>query len=462
MKDRNIQYEVTAVQSGIAADGQVQLPYSKSLCNRVLTIDALSWMSSGRIDGGWCRRLADGSGVIDVHSDLLCDDTQAMLHWLQSADVQTNGGGEGVETKVVDVGAAGTAMRFSTALLTLLQGEVVITGSARMRERPIAILVDALRSLGADIAYVEQEGCPPLRIRGYALDSDGRPRMQGGNVTLSGSVSSQYISALLMIAPMLPKGLRLQLTGEVISRPYIDMTLCEMERAGARAGWTDERTVVVEPVPYRREKPLSIERDWTAASYWFEVVALAGQSLRELRLQGLCADSSQGDVAVHHIFEQLGVETEFLCDESDTVVLRPSGKVVERLEWDFTPTPDLAQTIAVTCCMLGVPFRFVGVQSLRIKETDRMAALQAELAKLGYVLKTGEGEMSWDGSRCEPQALPVIKTYKDHRMAMAFAPCALTLGCVRIDDAMVVTKSYPHFWEQMRRLGFGVNDISQL
>jgi 3-phosphoshikimate 1-carboxyvinyltransferase len=377
------------------------------------------------------------------------------------------------EGSVIDVGAAGTAMRFSAALLTMLRGEFVLTGSARMKERPIGVLVDALRKLGADIDYVECEGFPPLRIKGYAVDEVGVQRMQGGSVCLPGHVSSQYVSALLMLGPMLPKGLQLTLTGEVVSRPYIDMTLHVMGQAGAQVGWTDDHTIEVKPILYNPMLDATIENDWSAASYWYETLALDGRTGSEMQLHNLWKDSSQGDAAVQEIFAHLGVETAHRLDEQHTVVLKATGRVCSRLDWDFVKTPDLAQTVVVTCCMMGVPFHFTGLQSLKIKETDRIVALQKELQKLGFVVGGDEQTMWWNGEKtsspCQPTEstrdmesaqveIVVVDTYKDHRMAMSFAPCALKLGHIAINEPLVVTKSYPSFWEQLKGLGFEIEE----
>ena len=430
------------------------LPYSKSLCNRVLTIQALSWMKDGYIDPAWCGRIDEGLEVFNPDSDKICDDTRVMLAWLRRAHL--------LDGDTIDVGAAGTAMRFSTALLAMMRSRCVLTGSARMRERPIAVLVDALRSLGADIEYLEREGFPPLLINGHRTEGDVNP-MHGGMLTLPGNVSSQYISALLMIGPKLDGGLCLHLEGEVISRPYIDMTLREINRAGGKASWTGDREIVVEQMPYPVASTPLIEDDWSAASYWYEVLALGGCEGSRVVLRNLMEDSTQGDRRIADIFKHLGVQTHFLQDSLHTVELTKSGEISSRLDWDFIETPDLAQTVVVTCCMLGIPFHFVGLQSLKIKETDRIVALQAELSKLGYSVGCSDCEMWWDGvppvgtpSRCTEQ---LIDTYKDHRMAMAFAPCALHLGSITINDPDVVAKSYPGFWRELQKFGFDLESL---
>lgn len=271
---------------------------------------------------------------------------------------------------------------------------------------------------------------------------------------MPGNVSSQYISSLLMIAPRLKEGLVLQLTGEVISRPYIDMTLAIMQQFGAKAQWIDERTVSVEPVPYS-PIPYYIEADWSAASYWYEMVALTADEGAKVLLPGLFRESLQGDSKVAELFFGLGVETRF-CANAVQLVKTPYDTGV--FECDLTGQPDLAQTIVVTCCMLGRHFRISGLQTLRIKETDRIAALQRELGKLGFVIGVeGDDTMFWSGEMATGSGEVsdvAIDTYEDHRMAMAFAPVALIRGSITINNPDVVSKSYPRFWEDMKMAGF--------
>ena len=402
--------------------GRVVLPSSKSISNRALAISAL----------------AGGDGRVENVSD--CDDTRVMLAWLK------------VRPDTIDIGAAGTAMRFSTALLAVSEGTHVITGSERMKNRPIGVLVDALRQLGAQISYVEKEGFPPLRI-------EGNSQLRGGKVSLSGSVSSQYISALLMIGPMLKNGLILNLIDNIVSRPYIDMTLAVMRSYGAKAGWKDDHTIVVDPIPYQTGSYL-VESDWSAASYWYEMVALSDDAEAEIVLPGLFVKSLQGDSRGAEVFERLGVSTEHRGEE---VVLRKNGMRVERLDVDFVEMPDLAQTFVVTCCLLGVPFHFTGLQSLKIKETDRIEALKKELAKLGFQIEDrNNSELLWDGIRnkaCISTDEIGIDTYEDHRMAMAFAPVALKDGNIAINNPHVVSKSYPRYWEDLESLGFRVESL---
>lgn len=393
----------------------IQLPSSKSISNRALIIHALG----------------NGEYPLDNLSD--CDDTQVMIRALQARPGDT-----------IDILAAGTAMRFLTAYLSVTPGNRIITGTQRMQQRPIQVLVDALRELGANIDYVAQEGFPPLRIQGTTLTQS--------HISLPGNVSSQYISALLMIGPMLENGLKLTLTGEIISRPYINLTLQLMKDFGGKATWMNEHELQVEPQPYS-SIPFYVESDWSAASYWYQIAALSPKAC--ITLPGLFEKSYQGDSQVARIFRSLGVETIY---RDNTVILQKSGKPVERLDYNFINQPDLAQTFVVTCALLDIPFRFSGLQSLKIKETDRMAALICEMKKLGYVLQESEGSiLSWEGERCErsPEA---IDTYEDHRMAMAFAPACLTLPNVRINNPHVVTKSYPRYWEDLKTAGFIIKE----
>ena len=413
-----MQYEITAPA---VLNHTVDLPSSKSVSNRALIIHALS-----------------GGGMLPQNlSD--CDDTDVMIKALRDMP------------EVIDIKAAGTAMRFLTAYLAVTPGRHTITGTERMRHRPIRLLVDALRYLGAEVEYAGEEGYPPLRITGRPLD--------GGRIEIPGNVSSQYISALLMIGPVLRDGLRLHLTGDIISRPYIDMTLWIMGEFGAEAEWTDISTITVAPKPYAA-RGYNIENDWSAASYWYEMVALCCRD-SEVTLTGLMDGSKQGDSSVRYIFSLLGVKTTFGTTEEGvptTVRLSRNGHCVPRLEYDFINSPDLAQTFVVCCAALGVPFRFTGLQTLRIKETDRIEALKREMGKLGYVLRDVEGrELVWSGERCEPLPDAAVDTYDDHRMALAFAPLAMKWGRVRINNPHVVTKSYPHFWNDLKSSGFAID-----
>ena len=400
----------------------IQLPASKSISNRALIIYALS--------GG--RELPQNL------SD--CDDTEVIIDALRYMP------------EVIDIKAAGTAMRFMTAYLSVMRGTRLITGTERMQHRPIAILVDALRRLGAQIEYAGEEGFPPLRITGRKL--------VGGQLEIPGNVSSQYISALLMIGPMLKDGLILQLTGDIISRPYIDLTLWMMGEFGAEAKWSSADTITVNHKPYK-SRPYFIESDWSGASYWYEMVALSRDCDAEVRLTGLMDGSMQGDSTTRYIFSLLGVKTTFETQKKGVpqmVTLKKNGRRVGKLEYDFVNAPDLAQTFVATCAALNIPFHFKGLATLKIKETDRIEALKREMAKLGYVVHdANDSELYWDGERCDPQLEQGIDTYEDHRMALAFAPFALKHDGLIINNPQVVTKSYPKFWDDLKSCGFNIN-----
>ncbi len=401
----------------------ISLPASKSISNRALIIQAL----------------AQGETMPQHISD--CDDTNVMVKALTHP------------TETIDIMAAGTAMRFLTAFLSVGEGTHVITGTERMKQRPIGILVNALREMGAEISYTEREGFPPLRITGK--------KYPGGYLCIPGNVSSQYISALLMIGPVLQQGLSLELTGEIVSRPYIDLTLKLMKDFGAQAQWTDEHHIIVHPTKYT-PIPYYIESDWSAASYWYQIMALSTDEQAETILTGLFPDSAQGDATVQALFETLGVGTEFFQNETGTscVRLHKQPRTIKHLEYDFINQPDLAQTFVVTCCMLDIPFHFKGLQSLKIKETDRITALIRELAKLGYLIQDAhDSELYWNGERTTPKKNPSIDTYEDHRMAMAFAPCSLVCSHIHINHPEVVSKSYPRYWDDLQSAGFEITPL---
>ncbi len=402
-------------------DTTIELPASKSISNRALIIYALS---GGRI---MPENLSD------------CDDTEVIVNAIRYMPEEIN------------IKAAGTAMRFMTAYLSVMRGTHTLTGTERMKHRPIGVLVDALLKLGADISYLGETGFPPLRITGQPLE--------GGLLEICGNISSQYISALLMIGPMLKKGLTLRLTGDIISRPYIDLTLWMMGEFGAHAEWTSVDTITVEPQPYKNRNYF-IENDWSATSYWYEMVSICDDPETTVRLTGLTNGSKQGDSITRYIFSLLGVKTMFENKEEGVpqmVTLKRNGICVPKLEYDFVNAPDLAQTFVVTCLAKGIPFHFTGLSTLKIKETDRIEALKKEVRKLGYVLRDrNDSELLWDGERCEPSLEAGIDTYEDHRMALAFAPLALKLPGLKINHPEVVTKSYPRFWEDLEIAGFEV------
>ena len=400
-------------------NAQIMLPASKSISNRALIINAL----------------ANGTHPLENLSD--CDDTQVMLRALQAQPGET-----------IDIMAAGTAMRFLTAYLSVTPGDRIITGTQRMKQRPIGILVDALRELGANIEYVEKEGFPPLRIQGTTLTKS--------HISLPGNISSQYISALLMIAPTLKNGLQVTLTGDIISRPYIDLTLQLMKDFGAQASWLNDHELKVEPQPYR-STPYYIEGDWSAASYWHEIVAFSKDAT--ITLPSLFRKSYQGDSKMADQFAQLGARTSY--KENGITILKPKMVDISQaihVNLDFTNQPDLAQTFVVTCALQNITFRFTGLQTLKIKETDRIAALICEMKKLGYVLHEAEDSILYsNGERCERSG-EAIDTYEDHRMAMAFAPACLVMDNICINNPQVVSKSYPRYWDDLKAAGFIIEE----
>lgn len=406
---------ITIQAPGQLKYAEINLPASKSISNRLLILNALSYSPYA------IKNLSDS------------DDTKAMLQVFNSNSNQ------------FDVGAAGTTMRFLTAYLSKIVGEWVLTGSERMKQRPIHVLVDALNELGAKIEYIEKDGFPPLRIFGSSL--------KGGAIELPGNVSSQYISALLMIGPTMETGLVLNLKGEITSRPYIHLTLKLMEQFGVKCQW--EGNVI--SVPSANYKPIQtkVESDWSAASYWFEMVAL-GKAGGSVCLKGLDRYSWQGDAAVADLFKQLGVQSKF---SQKGLVLTKVGEPASQFNHNFSKEPDLAQTFAVTCAFLNIPFNLTGLHTLVIKETDRITALVNELAKFGFEVETnGVDNLFWKGRKTSPQPNIEVYTYKDHRMAMAFAPASLVNGAFNIADPMVVTKSYPGFWKDVEAVGFSIQE----
>lgn len=400
----------------------INLPSSKSISNRALLLCALSGPNSS------VERMSN------------CDDTYVMWRALTQRPA------------TVDIMAAGTAMRFMTAYFAICRGEEhTITGTERMRQRPIKVLVDALRQLGADISYVDNEGYPPLHVKGRSL--------QGGRISLPASVSSQYISALLLVAPTMAQGLTLELVGDIISRPYINMTVSMMRTFGADIEWTDAHTLHVAPHAYLSDVIYPVESDWSAASYWYEMMALTPDAGATITLPWLYKESLQGDSAVSRYFEPLGVHTAYDTEHERVVLTKCADALLpegQAYELDLIGQPDLAQTLVVTCAMLRRPFRFSGLRSLRIKETDRMAALQAELAKFGIALGIEADDVLYIDSYADGtphyNGQP-IATYHDHRMAMAFAPAAMVCKGVQIANPEVVSKSYPRYWEDLEGLG---------
>jgi 3-phosphoshikimate 1-carboxyvinyltransferase len=386
------------------------LPASKSISNRVLILNALS---------------GDRSRLYNL-SD--ANDTQLMLKLI------------GSEKKTIDVEDAGTTMRFLTAYFSATNQNKILTGTERMKERPIGILVDALRSLGADIEYLEKPGFPPLETKQFSGQKIAA-------MSIRGDVSSQFISALMMVAPTLPRGLTLMLEGKIGSRPYIEMTASLMELFGVKCKVLDKEINI--PSQHYSPADFTVESDWSGGSYWYALSALAREA--SILLPRLSMNSLQGDSAIIKMMESLGVKSSM---EGPLMKLTKT-KNVAAFSWDFTHCPDLAQTVAVVCAAKGIEGNFTGLESLRIKETDRIAALQRELKKIGADLREQGGKWQLIPSHDLPRKA-FFNTYKDHRMAMALAPLA-TLMDVDIEDPNVVRKSYPKFWDDLKNLGFQIS-----
>jgi 3-phosphoshikimate 1-carboxyvinyltransferase len=353
----------------------------------------------------------------------------------------------------IDIGHAGTDMRFLTAYLASKEGEWVLTGSERMKQRPIGELVDTLRSLGADISYLEKDNFPPLKINGKKL--------KGAKIEIDGSISSQFISALLLISPKFENGLDLTLKNEIVSWPYIQMTLDLLSEFGSKVS-TVLNTIKVTPSStlHFPSSIYSIESDWSAASYWYSFVSLSKNAT--ITLTGLKRSSSQGDSVLSKIYSELGVSSEF---KDKKLILTKNSTITKNFVYDFTDCPDLAQTVAVSCFGLGIKAELTGLKTLKIKETDRILALKTELEKFGAIVSITENSIRINDKRLKTQdgqptveyRLLTIETYNDHRMAMSFAPLALVFGPLSIEDPNVVSKSYPLFWEDLKSVGFSVN-----
>jgi len=396
--------------------GEITLPSSKSISNRILIINSLSYSPYA------IGNLSDS------------DDTKVL-------EAVLNG-----NTNHFDIGHAGTAMRFLTAFLSKIVGEWTLTGSERMKQRPIGILVNALRKLGATIEYIENDGYPPIRILGTSL--------KGGVIELDGSISSQYISALLMIAPTIEGGMTLRLMNEITSKPYIELTLELMKKFGVNHTWKGNEIKIAEQnyIPVK----FSVEADWSGASYWYAMAALSDKC--DLLLKGLQLKSLQGDATQAEWFEKyFGVVSK---QEGNNVRLaKLTAHQVKRIELDFIENPDIAQTFAVLSLCKKIPFHFKGLSTLKIKETDRITALQNEVSKFGAIFtEPGIGELGWDGifNESHKNHPPVINTYHDHRMALAFAPAAMVYPEIIVEDPQVITKSYPGYWDDLRSVGFEI------
>jgi len=393
-------------------NGSITLPASKSESNRALIIEALSE------DGSQLQNLSEAN------------DTQVIMRLLKSTDSELN------------AEDAGTVMRFMTAYLAVTGQLKTLTGTPRMLQRPIGILVDALRQLGAQINYLGQEGYPPLAFNGF-----DKKQAYPALLKVRGDISSQYISALLMVAPLFPTGLMLELQGKIGSRPYIEMTLALMRHFGVAS--TFEGNTITVPAQKYGCAIYTIESDWSGASYWYSMVALAREA--EVELKGLRQHSFQGDSVIANIMLNIGVATTFTSQG----VLLSKTNTNQTFTYDFSDCPDLAQTVAVVCAAKGIAAEMTGLESLRIKETDRIVALQNELRKIGGDLEDKGKGLFKVKPAIAISGRPVFKTYEDHRMAMAFAPLGL-LAKIQIEEPQVVRKSYPRYWENLAAMGFNL------
>jgi 3-phosphoshikimate 1-carboxyvinyltransferase len=400
---------------------RIDLPGSKSISNRLLILKEVM---------GWKEELKDLSEA---------KDTQLLIQAISKIKKKE---------ELIDIGDAGTDMRFLTALLSITEGEWILTGSERMKERPIGELVNALRQLGSEISYDGKNGFPPLKIKGKKLN--------GGKVEMDGSTSSQFITALLLISPALSKGIEIELKGNVVSWPYIIMTLDLLSEMGMKVS-TQSNIISTKLTKSSIQHSTFntqhlIEADWSSASYWFSIAALAPKA--EIILKGLNEKTSQGDVVVMDIYSELGVKSEFKNGELHLTKIPVTSK---KFEYDFVNCPDLAQTIAVTCFALGIECKLSGLSTLKVKETDRILALKNELEKLGAKVKCTDSELeiaASSASNFNPETSNFkLQTYKDHRMALSFAPLALLYDSIEIEDPNVVEKSYPDYWKDLDLAG---------
>jgi 3-phosphoshikimate 1-carboxyvinyltransferase len=397
--------------------GEITLNGSKSISNRLLIIDAL------------CGNKIDYTNLSNA------DDTIFLQNILKSKD------------SILDAGAGGTTFRFLTAYLAIQEGrEVILTGSERMQQRPIKILVEALIQLGADIEYEKNKDFPPLKIKGKKL--------RGGKITLPANISSQYITALLLIAPSLEIGLEITLEGNIVSIPYIEMTLKMMAFFGIETTFSIEKKYIKVAQGTYQPKAFFVESDWSAASYFYSIAILAHNA--EIKLKGLTNNKIQGDAVIADIATTFGIQSTF---ENNSVILKKIAQAkISDFKYDFLRCPDLAQTLITCCAGLCIDATLHGLQTLRIKETDRIQALNDELFNLGLATLDEINNNTWELQNCMPQVINqyAIKTYEDHRMAMSFAPLAMITNQIEIEEPNVVSKSYPNFWNDLKILGFDV------
>lgn len=429
-----------------------QLTGSKSESNRALILHALS---GGKVEVKNLSSADDTvtlAGIVESLKDVEGGELKVEGLQVEGSELKVEGNTLQPRThnpqptarnlKTVNIGPAGTAMRFLTAYFAVTGTEVILTGTERMKQRPIGVLVDALCSLGAEIEYIEKEGFPPLRF-------NSKFNQRTNQVSIKGNISSQFITALLLVSPSLNKGLELTIEGELTSRPYVEMTLSMLKEAGIEHQWNDS-VISISPQDFQNSQ-LTIEPDWSAASYWYSIAALSDKG--SITLPYLKRNSLQGDSRISSIMENFGVSTEFT---SEGLVLTKTNKPVKGDFFDLKDCPDLAQTVIVCSAALGHNATFTGLETLKIKETDRIAALQNELAKIGVTLKEDNENYHLDCSALQFPEKISISTYEDHRMAMAFAPLTLKINELEIEEPQVVGKSYPAFWEDLKNAGFTI------
>jgi len=417
----NLQIQKSSQNKSKSIITKVKITGSKSETNRLLLLQALF-----------------PNLILENSSN--SDDSEVMLKVLKNFQLPTS------NFQLFDVHHAGTAMRFLTAFFAIQEGEeVVLTGSSRMKERPIKILVEALNQLGSEITYEESEGFPPIRIKGKKITQS--------KVSLPANVSSQYISALLLIAPKLENGLELTLEGEITSVPYIEMTLALLNQIGVKTSFENNRIKITHHPSPITQYPITIESDWSSASYWYSIIALS-EIGTQIKLSSYKSNSLQGDSALVEIYKNFGVETVF--DTNEITIHKVENFKPKTLNFKLNNAPDIAQTIAVTCFGLGIGCDLFGLHTLKIKETDRLEALKTELTKLGAEIFVTNDSLHLKSSSVINENVS-IATYQDHRMAMAFAPLALRIPIV-IQDAEVVSKSYPDFWRDLEDFGFSIKE----
>jgi len=402
--------------------GDIYLPASKSESNRLLVIDALL-----------------GSEDLLIENLSTSNDTKVLKNALLSL-LRLKGTNISV---TIDVEDSGTAMRFITAYGSAINVKSYITGSNRMKERPLSILVDTLNDIGAHIKYIDNEGFPPILVEGK--------RIKGGVIDIDATISSQYISALMLIAPKMTNGLIMYLKGDIASFPYINMTAKVMEHFGVEI-LMHKNAIAIKKQKYSSRNTYVVESDWSAASYWYEMAAFSDDV--DLFLHGLKENSIQGDAIIAEIYEQFGVHSEFL---ENGVRLTKTNNHCKHFVQDFLNYPDMVQTLACTVTGLGISGEFHGLHNLRFKETDRIHALHTELKDMGIKLDSFEDKILLEKSDIDNNR--PIRTYADHRMVMSFAPLAIPLGKITIESPNVVTKSYPSFWSDLRKTGFEIVEI---